>query len=267
MITFSGGVPAGLSNLHVLEISAGASEGWWSAVVSSTATSITVADAFPASLPANVSVEVRKFSTVKSLFGSNAPGLNPFDGGATSADEIQFLNPSTGQVSSVVYLPESISGSPDQWFDFVNGVNADNYPIEPGVAVRVIRYGASTLTFQSQGEVKTTKTQIDIASAENWVAQPLGSGGTLGYMNFFPQMVKFDAGTTPNDFLDVLNPDQSTTSYVALDESLGGGFMLDFVGGTDATSVVIPEGAGYIFRRDSSQAPSTITIPAPTIGN
>lgn len=265
VITFSSGVPTTFNGAYVLEIAGGGSEGWWSAVISSTSTSITIADAFPQGLPANVAVTVRKFNTVKSLLGANTAGLNPFDGGATQADEIQFLNPSTGAVSAVSYLPETISGLPDEWFDFVAGVSADNYPIAPGEAVRVVRFGSSALSFTSSGEVKTTKTQVDVVPAENWIAQPLAAGGSFGSMNFFSQMVKFDGGTTPNDVIDVLNPDQTSSSYVALDETLGGGYVLDFVGGTDATSVVVPEGVGYVFRRDSSQAASVLTLPAPVI--
>jgi hypothetical protein len=265
VITFSGGVPTTLDESYVLEIDSGTQEGWWSAIDLSTATTITTVNAFPSGLPANVAVTVRKFNTVKSFLGSNAPGLNPFDGGTTTADEVQLLDPATGGVTSVVYLPFALSGSPDQWFDFVGGVNADDYVIEPGVAVRVIRYGPTAATFTMSGEVKTTKTQIDIFDSENWVGQPLAVGGSLGFMNFENQLIQFDGGTTLNDLLNVLDPGQGTTTYVAMDESIGGPFMLDFVGGVNANTTVIPETSGYVIIRDSSQAPSTITIPAQVV--
>ena len=79
-------------------------------------------------------------------------------------------------------------------------------------------------------------------------------------------MVKFDAGTTPNDFLYLLTPTQTAVPYVALDPGFGGG-MLDFGGGTNADAVPITEGSGYTLIRDASQAPSILTIPAQTIAN
>ena len=184
-VTFAAGVPLGLDGKYMVEISNGAQEGWWTTVVSSTATSITVSDTFPASLAADVQITVKKFSTVKSLLGLNTPGLTAFDGGATQADEVQFWNPITQTVKVVVYLPEAISGSPDMWLDFGGGVSADDFPIYPGTSIRVIRFAAGGLSLVSSGTVKTTKTQVDILPTENWLAQPLATGGTLGSMQFF----------------------------------------------------------------------------------
>ena len=266
-VTFSGGVPTGLDGKYMLEITNGTQEGWWTTVVSSTATTVTVSDTFPTGLAADVQISIKKFSTVKSVFGSNSPGLNAFDGGTTQADEIQFLNPLTGVVQTVVYLPEAISGSPDMWFDFVGGGSADDFIVYPGSAVRVVRYGATGLSLVSSGTVKTTKTQVDIFSTENWLGVPLAAGGSLGSMQFFSQLVKFDAGTTPNDFLDVLAANQVATSYVALAEELGGGYMMDFVSGLDSSATVLPEGTGFVLKRDPSQAATILTIPAQTISN
>ena len=264
-VTFASGVPTGLNGAYVLEISNGAQEGWWSPVISSTATSVTVADIFPASLAANVSVSVKKFTTIKSLFGANTANLAIFDG-VGQADEIQLLNTTTGVVSSIVYLPAVVSGDPtDKWLDFVLGVSADDYIVPPGVAVRVIRYGATGTSLVSSGTVKTTKTQVDVFPTENWLGNSLATGGTIGSMGFFNTMVKYD-GEAANDFLNVLAPNQTTSQYIALDPTVGTG-MLDFVLGTDAAAVPIPQGTGYVLLRNPAKAASILTIPAQTIGN
>lgn len=263
--TFASGVPTTLDSTYVLEITSGTQEGWWSAVSASTATTVTIADPFPAGLGANTTISVRKFDTVKSFLGANSPGLNPFDGGATQADEVQILDPTTGGVTVIVYMPEALTGQPDQWLDFGLGANADNYPILPGTAIRVVRFDDDGTDFTVAGSVKVTATQADLFNAENWVSQPLAVGGSLDFMNFYNQLIKFDGGATLNDYLDVLNPDQSTTTYVALDESIGGGFMLDFGAGTNADAVTLAEGTGYVIRRDPTQPAGTIVIPAQEI--
>jgi len=265
-ITFAGGVPTSLDGKYVLEISSGANEGWWTAVESSTANSITVADNFPSSLASNVQISVRKFSTVKNVFGANTPGLNPYDGDVTRADEIQILDPLTGSPQVVVYLPFEISGEPDTWLDFVGGVSADDSIIYPGTSVRVIRFGANDATLVSTGVVKTTKTQVDVFPAENWLGQTLAAGSTLGVMSFSSQIINYDE-VALNDYMYILNADQSANTYIALDPALEGGFMLDFVQGLDASSVIVNPGTGYIVTRDASQSSSVLTLPAQIVGN
>ena len=47
-LTFASGVPATFDGTCYLEITSGTQEGWWSQIVSSTATTIVIADAVPA---------------------------------------------------------------------------------------------------------------------------------------------------------------------------------------------------------------------------
>jgi hypothetical protein len=268
IITFSGGVPTIFDGKYVLEISNGNEAGWWSTIVSSTATTITIEDVFPADLAPNVLVNVRKFNTVKSLFGANTPGLNPYDEDVTKADEIVILEPGGGVVV-IVYLPETVSGEPDKWLDFVNGVSADDYIIYPGTAVKVNIFGEGGLSLVSTGAVKTTPTQTDIRAEENWLGVPIAAGGTLGNMNFFPQLIAYDE-IALNDTLVTLGSEpngQGAVTYVALDETLEGGFMFDFVNAVDATPVSLQAGTGFVLTRDPSQNPSILTIPAQVIGN
>lgn len=260
-ITFSGGVPLALDGTYVLEITNGSQEGWWSSVVSSTATSVTVLDTFPAALDANVSISVRKFSTINSLFGANSPGFTDIDGVDTNPpDEIQILNPIDQSARTIVYVKDV---APDGWYDFVTSTPAGDEIIYPGTSVKIKRYGATPLSLVSSGEVKTTKTQVDIYPNYNWLGQTMATNGTLGSMSFVNQLVKFD-GVGANDFLELLSPTQVASQYVALIPEFGG-FMADFVTTADSSTVPIEGGTGYVIQRAASNPASVITIPAQVI--
>lgn len=237
------GVPLGLDGTYMLEIADGPQQGWFSTVVSSTATSITVLDNFPASLAANVKVTVRKFATIQSTLGANSLGLD-------ATDEVQLLDASGPVLTTVVY-----SGG---WFNFVTEEPADNYIIYPGTAIQIIRRGATALSLVQSGEVKTTATQVDVYAGDNWLGQPLATGGTLGPMQFATQI-------EATDFLQIVRPDvgagQSIDSYVA-----SGGTMFNFVTEADSTTEPIESGAGYSISRPVGGA-TIVTIPPQVISN
>jgi hypothetical protein len=262
VLTFTAGVPDTLDGSYMLEITAGADEGWWSTVVSSTATSITVADSIPGA--GAVKVSIRKFNTVSSVFGNNAPGLAPFDGVSPSFDNIQILDPITQASKTIVYVT---GVAPDGWYDFVSSSPAENEIIYPGTAARVVRMGTTPLSLVSSGEVKTTKTQVDVYPNENWLGQSLAAGSTLGAMNFKDQIIKFD-GVAANDFIELTRPDpgsgQPADLFVALIPAFGD-VMANFVTTADATNEPIPEGTGYNLKRDGAGSPSVITIPAQVV--
>lgn len=264
--TFAGtSVPATFDGTYVLEITAGAHEGWWSTVVSSTSSTITVSDAFPTGIVGAVSISVRKHSTLKTYLGANTPGLIAFDG-VVANDEVQVLNPITQVVQAFAYVPAAISGAPqDGWFDLASSSSADDFPIEPGSAIKIKRFGATGLTFVSSGTVKTTKTQVDLFTNYNWVGTQLGAGSTLNGMTFNTQLVPFD-GANPNyDELQYVHPDQTVTPYAALDVSLGlGQTMGDLSDSSDAGAIPFPEGYGAVLKRIGS-APSTITVPGTVV--
>jgi hypothetical protein len=243
VISFAAAVPADLDGSYQLVITNGAQEGWYTTISSSNATSITVSDDFPGGLSANVKVEVRKFATIQSLLGDNTAGLAP-------EDEVQLLDPSAQLISTVVYA--------DGWFNFVTEEPAEDYIIYPGTSVQIIRKGATPLSLVQSGEVKLTKTQVDIFPGDNWLGQSLATGGTLGGMQFASQI----AGT---DFLQIVRADggvgQSIDNYVASD-----GVMYNFVTEEDATLELLTEGAGYLISRSAGPA-STISIPAQTVSN
>lgn len=250
-ITFAGGVPTTLDGTSMLEINDGTQEGWWSTIVSSTATSITVADAFPAGLAANVSASVRKFTTVQDVFGNNTAGLTAYNG-VVAHDEIRILNPITQATSTIIYAGGA-------WVDFVTEGPAGGYPIYPGTSVQVVRRGATPLELVTSGTVKTTKTQVDIYPFDNWVGEPIPNGSTLGGLTLATQIA-------PSDFVIMVRPDpgtgQASDTFVAV-----GGTMYNFVTEADATGEIVPEGTGFVLRRVPAGTSSIVNIPAPVIAD
>jgi hypothetical protein len=262
VITFAGGVPTGLDGAYVLEITSGASEGWWSTVVSSTATSITLNDAFPNSLPAATSISVRKHVTLHSFLGNNNPGLIDFNGEDPS-DDVQILDPSTQAAKSYVWVTPANSETPNGiWFDVAESVEANSVIIEPGAAVKINRVGATPLTFTSSGSVKTTDTQVDIFTDFNWVGTQSAAGSTLNGMNLQSQLNLFD-GESPNyDELQIVRPSQVTEPFAAVND--GGLTMFDLTNSVSAATEPFVEGTGVVIVRTGNPA-STITIPGSVV--
>lgn len=261
-ITFSGGVPTGLGTSYVLEITSGSSEGWWSTVVSSTATTIVVNDNFPSGLPSGVTVAVRKHNTLHSFLGNNTPGLIDFNGEDPN-DEVQILDPVTQAAKSYAWVTPANSGTPNGvWFDLAESVEANDVVILPGSAVKVNRIGATPLTFVSSGTVKTTKTQVDIFANFNWIGTQLAVGSTLGAMNFATQLNPFD-GESPNyDELQFVRPNQVAEPFAAVND--GGFIMFDLANSVDGSNEPFAEGTGVVIIRTGNPE-STITIPGTTV--
>ena len=265
VVTFLSGVPTTLGSLYVLEITSGPSEGWWSTVSSSTATTITVNDAFPAALPAGTTISVRLHNTIQSFLGENTPNLIPFDG--STGDEVQILNPDQS-IISIAYIPASVTGAPtDDWYNLATSALADDQVIEPSSAVIIKSSRLTNSTFVSTGTVKTTKTQLDVFPGLTLVAQPAAAGATFNGMSFQTSLIPLNAeGSNTNyDELQVLNPDQSIVQYAALDPALlGFATVANLADSSDAGSTNFAQGTGQIIKRTDNPA-STITIPGAVV--
>ncbi len=263
----TGTAPTTLDGTYVLELTSGTNAGWWSTVVSSTAGAITVTDNFPAGTASGDGVAVRLHNTVQSLFGANSLSLQDYNGIA-NPDYVLILDPVAQAVDSLIYVYTSSGlGLTDGWYDFVTGNPAGSDIITPGTSPEILRNGSTGLTAVVSGTVKTTPSMVDIYPGDNWIAQTLAAGSTLGAMNFANQMIQYD-GVRANDYVEVINADQSVTSYASADPSLDSGLtMFDFVQGTDATGINLASGTGFDFARDHGQAGSVVTFPAQTVSN
>lgn len=251
-ITFASGVPTDLDGSSMLEITSGANEGWWTTIVSSTTTSITVADAFPAGLPTNTTVSVRKFNTIDSIFGAdNSAGLTPA-GGAELADEIQVLDPVTQAATAYIY----VAGG---WTNVVTEEPGGSTIIYPGTSVLVVHHANTALSLVTAGTVKTTKTQVDVYPSDNWLGQPNPTGGTLGSLTLATQILSED-----NVLLTRTDPGtgQPTDTFVAV-----AGNMYNAVTEENADNEPVVEGSGYVLRRLPTDAASIVTIPAQVIAD
>lgn len=244
-ITLPTGVPTDFDGTYMLEISDGSQEGWWSTIVGSTSSTIEVADTFPASLSTNVKVTVRKFTTIQDIFGENAPGLASFSN-EEPYDEIQVLDPVTQGASSIIRI-----GS--DWIDAVSEEAAENVIVYPGTAVKVIHRANTDLSVVVSGEVKATKTQVDVFQNDNWIGQVNATGATFDFMNLGSQLLSTDIA---NIIREDAGGGQSTDEFVAVSE-----LMFNAVSEENAEEENILAGNGLIVRRPQGEA-APITIPA-----
>jgi hypothetical protein len=259
-LTFAGGVPATLDPSSYLEITSGTSEGWWSQIVSSTATTIVISDTVP-TLTGNVQVKVRKLMTVGAFLGANAPGLATDAG---TPDEVIILDPVT-QITQTVVWSVPPSTSPAGWVDFVSYNDASNVYLYPGTALTIRRFGASSLSFASNGDVKTGKTQVDVLLGDNLVAFPYAVGNTFNGSSIAAQL-QSDLSANPDEVIELASSQVSTT-FVASDTDSGPGVtlqMVEFVNYTEEGARVIGEGTGLVIRRPGGSS-NTITFPAQVI--
>jgi len=266
VITFSGGVPAGLTGAYVLEISSGANEGWWSTVVSSNSSSITVSDAFPVGLPASVSISVRKHATLATFLGFNNPGLVTSDGSNVS-DEVQLFDPVAQSAIPFAFITAADWGDLQNypngvWFNLSTGEPENDRVIEPGTAVKIKRVGSAPVSFTSTGTVKTTKTQVDIYEGFNFVGATQAASGTLGNINFAPQLNLYDGSNADYDELQILDAEQVAVPFAAIDD--GGPVMWNISAGDYATSEPFAQGTGLLLKR-VGRPNSVITLNGATV--
>jgi hypothetical protein len=260
--TFSGGVPTNLDATYVLEITSGANEGWWSTVTSSTATTITTNDAFPANLDAATAVSVRKHNTVQSFLGENTPGLIPSDG--VEGDEIRLFNPDQS-VTPIAYFPAEVTGGDADWYNLATSEIANDTIIYPGTGVIIKTKSVSNLTLVSTGEVKTTDTQVDVYPGLTVVAQTAAAGASLNASGINTGLIPLNAAGDNLDFDEFrfFNSDQSVTPHVAADPALLGtqGFTtINLATSEESGAVIFTQGTGAFVKRDPSKAASSIVL-------
>ena len=275
-LTVAAALPANVVVGQVAELKGGAKEGFWSTItaVSGDRLSITLADAVPAGLAATQAFSVRAHTTVASYLGANLPGLG-------AADEVQILDGASQVVSSVSWFTVADGAPSDGWYDS-NANDKGNTVIYPGSAVKIRRRAASNTSFVQTGYVKTTKTEVDLFTGDNWVTPVLAVGAKLGGTNAIPGeataagSIELDTGNVltgvkrgagdgslGEDNVIFINSNQTTSTFFAADPVAVGTTGWFDSNATSFNGFTVSEYAGFIVRRTA--APGVWTAPKQSI--
>ena len=209
---------------------------------------------------------MKKHSTLVTFLGFNNPGLLTYNG-VDPWDEVQILDPVSQVGTPYAFVSaedwgDSVNYPDGVWINVVTSEPANQTIIEPGTAVAIKRVGTEDISFISSGTVKTTKTQIDIYPGFNYVGVPKAANGTLGNLNFAPQLHQYDGVNTDYDELQKVNPDQTGTPFAAVEDD--GPVMWNIVLGDYATNEPFQEGTGILLKRVGHPS-SVITLEGTVI--
>ncbi len=256
---------SGTGNAHFLEITNGTSSGVLVDIASNTTNTITLAEDVAALLTAGTStIKVRPFHTFATAFGANNSA--GFLGGtsAGAADNVSVLNPQTGGFTTYYYNTNN-----NRWQTGL--ADATNTVIRSDAAFQVERKLTTAFSFTVVGEVKLGPTEVPVGggtAAGNYTLAPNPyplNSVTLANSGLYTgnAATGFQGGTSAagSDNLSILNPQTGgfTTYYYNTNNSRWQ------TGLTDASNVVIPEGAGVqLFRRAGRPAFSWF-VPQPTM--
>jgi hypothetical protein len=264
-ITASSALPGGIDVQYYVEITEGASAGWWSTVASVAGNTITVTDTFPSGIASGAKFVVKKHNTISSFLGANLPGLDP-GLGLDDADEIQILDASAQAISSYFYALAADGAPVDGWYDS-GGNAADNVVIVPGTSVMAVRKVEGNKTFASTGEVKTTPTQVDVFVGYNWLAPMRATGVTLVNSGL-------NTGNTATGVQQGIDLSVDEVQFIPESQSIAAYFAADFAqagvegwydsGGASADTVLMDAPYGIQLVRKFNGA-AVWTVPAITI--
>lgn len=236
--------------------------GQWFEVISSTASSITVAEDLETSgLLVSESFRVLPFWTLSTLLPSGG-GLPV----TTDPSSIQSFVLTNNAGATGINLPPSggsyfyfDNGSVSGWFTG-GGQPADDVLISPESFLTLRNISASAATATFTGSVAVVPVGNDIVSRtfaqDNLVQNPYPADLVLGDSNLFEDGA-VRATTDPSNILDFilvypttsagLNPAASAASYFYFDNGSVSGYFTG--GGQPADDAVIPANAAFIIRR------------------
>jgi hypothetical protein len=229
---------------YVLEILDGNWIGYSAAISSNTANTITL----PADAPSNLAGSryvIRQDWTVESLFGAAATSvLTATDLDANddqeSADQIRLMN-SNGTLGPIYY--RGILNGNYGWFD-EEGLNAAKSRLPFGKGIFIKSIGSKSLILS--GIVRASRTRVDIVGGKkiNLLANPVpfavglpdsGLDITPGTSASTADNLRIWNGTTWNNYW------RNTTGRWTIGSN------------TDASTVKIPAGAGFLIKRNSNR--------------
>lgn len=243
----------------------GTNTGIISDITANTTNTITLADNITGFITGGTSaIKVRPHWTFATAFGANNSAGFQGSNTPTNADALQLLNGSTGVFTSYFY-----STTNTRWQN--GGVDASTVIIRPDQCIQVERKVTSPVSFTLVGEVKLGPTEILIQGGNpvqnfNLVSNPYPLNSvTLAASGLFtgsPSTGVVGSNTATNaDTLAILNPATGlfTTYFYSTVNSRWQN------GGTDASAVVIPEGAGVLITRKLGRVGFMWVVPQPTM--
>jgi hypothetical protein len=229
---------------YVLEILDGNWIGYSAAISSNTANTITLPAGAPSNLAGSKYV-IRKDWTVESLFGdaatSSLTATNYDDSDDfSSADQIRLMN-DTGTLGQMYFRVYS-NGS----YGWINeaGVNVAKTRLPFGKGIFIKSIGSKSVILS--GVVRAVRTRIDIVGGKkiNLIANPAPFAVPLSYSG-----ININPGTTAAtaDNLRLWNG----TTWINYWRNATGRWTVG--SSTDASSVTIPAGAGFLIKRNSNR--------------
>lgn len=263
--TFTAGQFTGTGNACYIEFLNTANAGVISDITANTTNTITLADDVSALLTAGTTTfKIRPHWTIGTVFGvNNSAGLL---GGtsAAAADNIQIQNATTGVKAIYFY-----NTTANQWRQ--NFSDATNVVIPPDVGIIVERKVTSAVSFTLVGEVKLGNSELAIVGGAptqnvNIVPNPYPLASvTLANSNLFTGNTTTGvAGGTSAAAADTLGIFNSATGIITtyFYNTTALQWRNNF---TDASNVVIPEGASVIITRKAGRPSFNWYVPQPTM--
>ena len=269
--TFTGLTFTGTGNSHYIEITSGSGAGAMSAIVDSDNDHvITLADDLSAIIDnsgGTTTFKTRPHWTLATLFGgTNSAGFQAGTS-ASQADTISVFSPGTGAYDTYYF-----HSTHNRWQKGAS--DATNAIIPPDRGFLVERILQTSLAFVIQGSVKTGTTGVYITGGtggiggqyNNFVCQPYPMNSvTLANSGLFTNNVNtgVQAGTSSSsaDTVNIFNPaTQSYSTYYY--HSTHNRWQQ---GASDASSVMIPDGASVLITRKTGNPSFTWYVPQPPI--
>jgi len=261
----------GVGNAHFVEVAPtgtfanGSGAGMISDITANDTSTITLAENLTASITNGTSaIKVRAHWTFGTVFGTNnSAGF--LAGTSGTADIISILNPGSGGFSNYYY-----SSANARW-QIGLSTNANNVVIPPDAGLLIERKLTSPVVFTVVGEVKLGPTEVIVVG-----------GGANGNFTIAPNPYPLSSVTLQNSGLYTGNPatgvkagGSGNADIVSIFNSGTGGFSNYYYSSsnnrwqiglsTDASNVVIPEGAAVLILRRSGNGTFSWSVPQPAM--
>ncbi len=263
--TFTSGAFTTAASPSYIELKNGTSSGLTSQITANTDSTITLADDITSAITSGTTtVLVRPNWTFASAFGANNSAGLQGSSTATNADLVQVINPSTGVAITYFY-----STTNNRWQ--TGFTDATNVVIPPKAGLSVERKTSTPVSFTLVGEVKLGPSGIMITG-----------GSSSQNFNLVPNPYPLPSVTLANSQLFTGNaatgvvggPTASNADTVGILNSTTGVVTNYFysttnnrwqTGFTDASNVVIPEGAAVLITRKGGRSSFVWYVPQPAI--